>query len=190
MIQSTIGRKMESTNVVIVKDYINVLPWHVNRRWSTRSLTDIDSIIIHQSASTGSLKNVNAYHITPSPNNHISHAGAPHICYHYVIDRNGIVYNVNSLTSVVWHCKGQNSNSIGILVLGNFSGPSYNGSQEPTAEQVNSLKKLILAYTNNENEEHTKGLVINKSKVFGHKDFGKENCPGNVLYSFLQDYKS
>ena len=97
---------------------------------------------------------------------------------------------MNSLTSVVWHCKGQNSNSIGILVLGNFSGPSYSGSQEPTVEQVNSLENLVLAYTNNEAEEHTKGLIIDKNKVFGHRDFGKENCPGNVLYSFLQDYKS
>lgn len=180
--------KEDTLTSVSVKNYINVLPWHPYRRWSVRPLTCVNKIIIHQAASKGTVENVNLYHITPSSNNHIDKKGAPHICYHYVISRTGDIYKVNSLTHIVWHCKEQNTSSIGILILGNFSGPSYLGSQEPTIEQLHSLKKILDIYTNA--QKNFEGLTINKNNIFGHKDFGKENCPGNILYNFLKNYKT
>lgn len=175
---------------VKVADIVNKLPWHKTRRWAKRELNTIRKIIVHQTAATSSLQEVNIYHITPSPNNHISTKGAPHICYHYAIDKDGIIYKVNYLNNTVWHCLGENADSIGILILGEFSGPSFNGKETPTEQQLNSLKSLLDAFTDTDLEEYTNGIVIKKSEIYGHRDFGKINCPGNVIYSFIQTYKN
>ena len=90
---------------------------------------------------------------------------------------------MNNLSHTVWHCKGQNTSAIGILVLGNFDGPSYDGGEEPTEQQVKSLGKLINNLLSREN------LSISKQEVYGHKDFGKENCPGTTLGTFVDKFK-
>ena len=167
-----------------IQNWIDVLPWHKTRRWDKREMSDIKNLIVHQAANEGSLKAINKYHITPSPDNHISSKGTPHLCYHYAIDREGAIYKTNPLTDIVWHAGDKNKSSIGVLALGNFSGPSYIGSQEPTGAQIDSLAALLDAVVNNDE------IVLTKKDIFGHKDFGKENCPGSLIYSFLEDYKS
>lgn len=167
----------ESPEVVFeIKDWIKELPWHETRTWSKRSLKKINKIIIHQSLTTGSLESINKYHITPGKNNHITEKGAPHICYHYAVAPDGIVYHCNTLSNLVWHTKGQNTYGIGVVVLGNFSGPTYKGTGNPTPEQIDSVKRLIDFLLERED------INIDSKAIYGHADFGKENCPGNILY--------
>ena len=159
-----------------ITNSINILPWHESRTWSKRPLNKINKLIVHQSLTTGSLKGINNYHITPGSNNHISNKGAPHICYHYAIDANGNVHQCNNLSSLVWHTKGQNTSGIGIVVLGNFDGPTYKGTNSPTELQIKNTNRLIDFLL----KKHD--INIESSEIYGHKDFGKENCPGNKIY--------
>ena len=164
------------------KDIINTLPRHTSKKWKKRKLKDINKIIVHQSMSEGTVKGVNHYHITPSPCNHISEKGTPHICYHYVIsaDKFGTVYQCNDLEDIVWGCRGQNFSGIQILVIGNFDGVNYHPKpiRKPTFKQLRSLEKLI---------KYLYG--INKEwKLYGHCDFGKLACPGQVLSLALETY--
>jgi N-acetyl-anhydromuramyl-L-alanine amidase AmpD len=113
-----------------------------NRPWGKRSLSDIDKIIIHQALSKGTTESIHNYHT--SENSHLKSGGAPRISYHYTIEEDGKIYMVNNLDDVVWHCRGVNISSIGVLVIGDFDGPTHRGkSGDPTPEQLSSLKFLV-----------------------------------------------
>lgn len=172
----------------VVKSLVNALPWHPDRSWSKRALTKVDKVIVHQSLSSRentTFKGINNYHITPSPDNHISPNGAPHICYHYGIDAEGTAFQFNPLSASVWHTRGQNTVGIGIVLLGDFTGPSYTGKDlKPTRPQLVALEQLL------EKLQGHKKLNITKQDVFGHSDFGKENCPGSVVDTFIKTYRN
>lgn len=158
------------------------LPWHETRKWGKRPLSRINKIVVHQSLTTGSLEGINNYHITPGNQNHISPKGAPHICYHYAIDRDGEIHHCNPLSSLVWHCKGQNTSGVGVVILGDFDGPTYQGKdKDPTDAQMEALEYLL------DNHLVTK---FPEADLTGHADFGKENCPGNTIYSYIQEKKN
>jgi hypothetical protein len=163
-----------------IVDLRNKLPTHPTKKWGHRPLNLIDQIIVHQVLSEGSFKNIANYHVTPGENNHISKTGAPGICYHYGIEKDGTVFLFNNESYITWHCKGQNTRSIGILVRGNFSGPSWKGTEEPTENQLKSLQNL-LDWLKNKYPE---------IKIKGHCEAAnKENCPGNKILNFLNKYR-
>ena len=162
---------------------VESLPWNPSRpRWpQKRVLERIDRVILHQSLghadTTGNrdVFGINNYHI--SPGNHISAGGCPHICYHYCLDDDGSIYLVNDLTDVVWHCKGQNSRSIGVMLVGDFAGPGHEGG-EPTAEQEEAF--FVLA-------EHLMAtLGLGPDAFYGHAEYGKLACPGNTAYGWIE----
>lgn len=163
-----------------VKNLIKELPWHAGRVWQKRELKQIDKIIIHQELGESSIENVNAYHISVGPKNHITPKGCPHMCYHYGIRKNGEVVQVNELSDIVWHCKGQNTSSIGIMLEGNFSGPGYDmGTSKPTDEQLQSTEQLV--------DFLFESLKLPNSSLFGHYHFGKPACPGFVMQEWLEN---
>lgn len=172
-----------------VENWIDVLPWHTTRRWSKRSISEIDKIIIHQSLSVASIKTINHYHITPGPQNHLSQKGAPHIAYHYLIDRagddgiDGRIICANNLDDIVWHTSGQNHASIGISICGNFNGEGYDdGEKGPTPEQMKSLTKLVDILQN--------AYHIPNTKFYGHYHFGKPACPGSAVKKWIEKFRS
>jgi len=193
-----VKRDLEPT----IYNVINVLPWHSGnekypegRKWSKRTVSNIDSIIVHQAASTGTIEAINKYHITPTHDrdhdgtiaawerNHISPDGCPHICYHFVIGKSGRLYQANKVSDLVWHTKGKNSTAIGVLVLGDFAGPSYKGKEVPTPPQLRSLKRLLDLLTNR--------YSISKLNVKGHCEAQdqKPDCPGNIIMNELISWR-
>ena len=178
-------------NVVNSKNF----PYNKNEniKWDKRNLNKIKKIVIHQTASKGTLSGVNKYHITSSPDNHISVKGSPHICYHYGIChnnndifKNGAILKMNNLEDITWHCKGFNTDSIGILVNGNFLGPTWipKENTEPTDKQIDSLKKLL-------NELLFQFPKLSKKDIYGHCELSdyKDNCPGNKIMIFLNNFR-
>jgi len=174
---------MDAPNIIRL---VEKLPWSPSRpRWpQQRDLEKIDRVILHQSlghADTSGNRDIfgiNAYHITPG--NHISAKGCPHICYHFVLDDDGSIYQCNELTDVVWHCKGQNVRSLGVMLVGDFSGPGHPGG-EPTAAQEQAFFALA--------EYLMKILGLPPSAFFGHCNFGKPACPGDAAYSWIENLR-
>jgi len=167
------------------------LRWNPNRPFwpQRRLLPNIDKVVLHQGISSQDVTGnadvfgINNYHI--SPDCHVSPGkGAPHICYHYAIDDDGKIYQVNDLGDVVWHCLGNNTNSIGILLVGDFDGPQHTGRHVPSEGQERSFFWLA-EYLLSRDELP----LINDNKCFyGHCDLqtGKVNCPGTVAYEWVQ----
>jgi N-acetyl-anhydromuramyl-L-alanine amidase AmpD len=163
-----------------IRNLINQLEWHATRRWSVRQLSSISKIIIHQELAEGTIENVNRYHISP---NHISQKGCPRICYHYGIRKNGEVVQMNELSSVVWHTKGQNKNAIGILFVGNFAGLGHTAAtSEPTPEQLKGLDYL--------SDYLLKAFNFSNQELYGHYHFGKPACPGFVIQEWIENRRN
>ena len=170
-----------------IKNIIQTLDWHPTRRWSNRSLSKIKKIIIHQELGESSIEDVNIYHINP---NHISQKGCPHICYHYAIrgnyqdgDKDGEIVQVNELSSVTWHCKGQNSVSIGIMLQGNFDGPGNDlGIAEPSNGQMNSLSEL--------SDYLLESFILSNQDIYGHYHYGKQACPGTHVAKWIEERRN
>ncbi|XOV94424.1 MAG: N-acetylmuramoyl-L-alanine amidase [Bacteroidota bacterium] len=123
--------------MIPITNLIEQLPWHANRRWSKRSLNRIDKIIVHQEPGEGIVEQVNNYHMTAP--NHVSKHGCPCICYHYCIRKSGEVVQANDLSSITCHCKGENSNAIGIMLVGNFNGPGYTWAHQNQRKNRSNL---------------------------------------------------
>jgi len=176
---------------------IKTLPWHPTKRWSKRKVENITTVVVHQAASraTGP-EPINKYHITPTSDrdkdgtiegwekNHISPTGAPHICYHFAISKDGTVHQCNELTDITWHCKGKNTIALGILVCGYFNGPGVKQADEPSIEQLNSLKELL---------NTLKKQLPTVKKFIGHCEadpVNKAACPGDTVMKTLKAWRS
>jgi N-acetyl-anhydromuramyl-L-alanine amidase AmpD len=165
-----------------MKNLIKQLPWHGTKKWSKRSLSAIDKVVIHQTASTSTIEEVNAYHVSIS--NHISTTGCPHICYHFVIDKTGEIIQTNRISDLVWHAKGSNYHSIGIMILGDFKGVDHVGHCQVTDEQFKGLSTLLTILCEKYN--------INKNDVKGHCEVVdyKPSCPGTEIQTYLNSWRN
>jgi hypothetical protein len=168
------------------------------RVWKFRKSGIITTIVVHQAACKGATtRGIAKYHTSPTEDrnndgridaweiNHLSPKGAPAICYHYTIERSGIIYKCNYHWDIVWHAGvgSINKSSIGICILGDFSGPTYTGKQKPTKAQLKSLVELIdhLMVSNI--------WDIQNKNIVGHCDVkkSKQSCPGTIIMNTIKD---
>lgn len=105
----TLPQKMlETFKIPQVIDIGNTFPTNPNRKpWAKRKPTDIKYLVIHHSASTGTLEAENRYHV--QNNNWYK------LSYHISIDRGRIV-QINDLLDITSHAMGANDHGIGICV--------------------------------------------------------------------------
>ncbi len=169
----------------------------VNRVWKLRKSSSVDTIVVHQAACKGATtRGIAKYHTSPTEDrnndgrvdawevNHLSAKGAPRICYHYTIERSGIVYKCNYHWDVVWNAGSRriNKKSIGICILGDFSGPDYDGKQKPTKAQLKALEELIWHLRVSDI------WSIPDKNIKGHCDVkrSKKSCPGTIIMNFIE----
>ncbi|WP_163499830.1 N-acetylmuramoyl-L-alanine amidase [Helicobacter suis] len=125
-------------------------------------LNTIKKIIIHCSATPEgqdfSAKDIDRWH---------KEKGWEGIGYHFVIKLDGTIESGRSLDCVGAHCRGHNSDSLGICYIGGLD-KNYKPADTRTPEQKEALKSLCL-----------KLLKENvAAKLYGHRDFEpKKECP-------------
>lgn len=127
--------------------------------YQKRSLNDITDITVHHSASLNGEPEAYARH-------HVYNNGWPGIGYHYVIQPDGKIYQVNELDSVSYHNGYNNTNAIGICLTGNFN------IEDPKKAQLVSLRKLI---------RNLKIKIPSIKYVVGHKQVTSTSCPGQYM---------
>lgn len=91
-----------------------------------------------------------------------------YVGYHYVIDKNGAIIQTRKDWEMGCHSI-PNDGKIGICLIGNFV------DTDPTPSQITSLTALV------------EGLKksYNLSKVLGHRDCSRTECPGDNLYIWV-----
>lgn len=148
------------------------------RSWYQRATSGIRWITVHHTAGreTGTddqiLKAIMATH---------TKQGWPGLAYHFVILKNGNIYQINSLADVTWH-DGSNWDSLGICLQGYFHSP-YN--EKPTDAQLKSLRYLLDVLCNAYPE-----FPAEEKNVLGHKERLATACPGDNLIGYVQDYRN
>jgi hypothetical protein len=124
-------------------------------------------IIWHHSAvnSTGNqLKGINNYHRQKGfPKSKLGY----YVGYHYLIEYSGKVIQTREENEPGFHTRGQNQNSIGICMSGNFS------LFMPSREQEQNIGRLITQIMERWN--------IPAEKIQPHRQHGATECPGKLL---------
>ena len=134
----------------------------------------INSIILHHSASSinTSVEQIENWHTKRRFTKYIDENGnEKHIGYHFLILKNGEIFKARPVEMMGCHCKGQNKNSIGICITGNFTKDKI--SQDRYASLITLLFALFLTF--------------GEKEVKGHKDYKNTLCPGINLYSLVPD---
>jgi len=124
-------------------------------------------IIVHHTADASlqsQFQKVNEYHKERWDT--ISELGY-YVGYHYIIEKDGSVIQARKEEEMGMHCLGQNFDSIGISLAGNFD------FQLPTANQIVSLCKLV--------DYLVKKWQIPANDIFPHRKFSPTSCYGIKL---------
>lgn len=106
---------------------------------------------------------------------HFRTLGAGDIGYHFVIDRQGTVWQGRELRYQGAHCRSNNEHNIGVMCLGNFN------MQQPTRQQLDSLAKLTGVLT--------ASYRIPGSRVYGHQELRSTACPGKNLIGYVRNIR-
>lgn len=100
-------------------------------------------------------------------------AGYSGIGYHFVIRKNGDIERGRPVWAVGSHAYGNNFDSIGIHLSGDFT---YN---TPTKEQIESCALLIA------NLSESYNITLDRKHILGHRETIETACPGNMLFNLL-----
>ena len=149
--------------------------------------------VVHHSASSNSyssgdvpgiLRGIQAYHMDGR--------GWSDIAYNFVVDKYGTLWEgrAGSLESPVIgaHAAGFNTDTVGIMVLGDFVGT------EPSAASLEGVSQIAgwrlgtygvepsgsTTYISNGNPRFPAGTPVNMANVVGHGDTGYTDCPGSI----------
>ncbi|MHC4380008.1 MAG: N-acetylmuramoyl-L-alanine amidase [Planctomycetota bacterium] len=119
---------------------------------------------------------------------HMNGRGWADIGYHFLVDRDGRVFEGRPLSSQGAHAyKSNNIGNIGICLLGNMvadptRGPEYAHAQAPTAKQMEALDRLVA--------EVRAHYAIPAVQVWGHQNCKDTLCPGPHLDAWATHYRN
>lgn len=123
----------------------------LSRRTTTKKI-----LLHHAATKTCTVSQIHQWHL----NNDWAGIG-----YHFLVRKNGKIYEGRPIDTVGAHCTGYNNDSIGICFEGDFT------KETMPAKQLKAGQELI-AYL-------VKLYGLKMSDVYRHKDFGATACPGN-----------
>lgn len=148
------GKKLDEKKLNEIRDELNIKEIDYNWDGELEYINNPRKIIYHHSANNG----------WTSENIHEAHKnkGWNGIGYHYYIRKDGVIYKGRPEKAEGAHTKGQNKESIGICLEGNFE------EDRLTLEQVESLYELSVYIS----------LKYDIYKIIGHKDAWNTLCPG------------
>ncbi|XP_029302651.1 peptidoglycan recognition protein 5 [Cottoperca gobio] len=107
---------------------------------------------------------------------HMTDRGFDDIGYNFLAGEDGTVYEGRGWGVVGAHTKGNNHDSLGVAFMGNFQ------NDMPSTEAMSSVKQLLQTGV-------CDGFVCPKFALFGHRDLGNTDCPGEKLYAALSQLK-
>jgi N-acetyl-anhydromuramyl-L-alanine amidase AmpD len=142
-----------------IQNITNQLMRAPNQTFPTRSLNEIQLIVIHHTAVAPT---VGADRIAA---HRVEKQGWPGIGYHYFITGDGQIQQTNELTTEATHAGSYNTAAIGVCFAGDFT------SVAPSAAQIEAGAQL-LAYL-------IRQFNLSLDMVRGYKDLVNTQSPGN-----------
>ena len=145
-----------------IKDVVDQLPKHAINRYLARSLDKITHLTIHHSAAPGNVA------IETIARYHVDHNNWPGIGYHFCVEPDGTIYQVNKLETICYHAGVVNDYTVGICIEGDFRKGVI-----PTPLQIQNAAHLAAWLA-------TK-LRIPVDNIMGHREYPQNptECPGD-----------
>lgn len=155
--------------------------------WSRRYSPKVKLIVIHHTGEANGSpleqlsgpEQVRSIYYTHTVKN-----GWGDIGYHYLIDRDGVIYEgrAGGKNIIGAHAYCANTGTLGVAMIGNFQ------FDEPSEEQLSSLRKL-LHYLGTEYDIDLKGRVSFQGQmmptVVAHRDLTETQCAGRTVQALL-----
>ncbi len=149
--------------------------------------TDVSHLIVHHSDTPNSADDWPAV-VRAIWNFHVNGNGWSDIGYNYLIDPDGVVYEGRGNDVLGAHFCGQNTNTLGVCILGDFT------AVVPTLEARLVLADLLAWKTCDigadplDSAFHApSGLTL--PHICGHRDGCATSCPGDQFYPLLPDLR-
>jgi hypothetical protein len=98
------------------------------------------------------------------------------IGYHFLVGKDGRIYEGRPTQYQGAHTSTQNENNLGISVIGDFM------RQPPSSRQLAALKAFL--------DDKRIEYGVGRGRCFGHRDLHPSLCPGDALYAWLKKYKA
>ncbi|HIQ04590.1 MAG TPA: hypothetical protein EYH31_02730 [Anaerolineae bacterium] len=140
-----------------IQDISTELIHHPTEQYPTRSLDTIKRVIVHHTVTLASPQRIAEYQI--------QNAGLPGIGYHFMVMRDGTIYQTEPLETVSHHTLTHNEDSVGVALSGNFS------NSVPEATQLDASAQLI-AYL-------LRKLNLTTDAVVGRNELEVVGSPGS-----------
>jgi len=153
------------------------------------SPTTVTHMIVHHSATANTASDWAAV-VRSIWDFHVFSNGWSDIGYNYLIDPLGNVYEGRGDAIQGAHFCGQNANTLGICMIGDFA-----GSASPSAAAMDALKELT-AWKSCEGDIDAEGTSVHNSSnlnldhISGHRDGCNTTCPGDNLYNLLTNFRT
>ncbi|MBD2459357.1 N-acetylmuramoyl-L-alanine amidase [Nostoc sp. FACHB-87] len=128
---------------------------------SSRAGADIDTIVVHYTTAGTAQSSINHF---KNP--------ASEVSAHYIIDKNGDIYQMVKDSDKAWHAARANRTSIGIEHVAK-QGERLTEAQEKSS--VHLIKWLMTEYK------------IPKENIIAHKQVLSTSCPGNIFGDAIND---
>lgn len=97
------------------------------------------------------------------------------IGYHYIVGRDGSVFEGRPCTIQGAHVAHNNPNNIGISCIGDFN------RKLPTAPQLGALTSFL--------EDQRRRYGVAKGRVYGHRELNASVCPGDELMAWVKGWR-
>jgi N-acetylmuramoyl-L-alanine amidase len=142
-------------------------------RSNSRPIGRVTRITIHHTAEHGSVATLPDIEVVRRIENY--HRNGRKWCaigYHYLIGKDGRVYEGRPANLQGAHVLSENENNIGISMMGDFQ------NKLPSTRQLAALKAFL--------EDTRDRFKVSKNRVYGHRDLNRSVCPGDALYAWLR----
>ena len=129
-----------------------------SRSYPKRNLSQIVRFVVHHSATTtGTPQEYAKYHVE-------SH-GWPGIGYHFVIQKDGKIYQTNALETISYNVESYNAGTVGICLTGNFENETLQAPQKDALVWL--LRDLV--------------TQLGAKPILPHSAFKATKCPGDHI---------
>ncbi|GDY14718.1 hypothetical protein LBMAG53_35960 [Planctomycetota bacterium] len=140
-------------------------------------LDRVDRITVHHTGEHGHMADLNDIAVIRGIERyHHEDRGWAAIGYHYLVGRDGAIYEGRPIKFQGAHVSGSNANNLGVTVIGDFS------KAAPSARQLASLRAFL--------EDSRARYRLPLAKIYGHRDLRPTICPGDGLYAWLKQYRT
>lgn len=149
--------------------------------------TDVSHLIVHHSAGVNTSSDWAAV-VRSIWDFHVNVNGWDDVGYNWLVDPNGVLYEGRGDNMLGAHFCGKNGGTMGVCVLGDFTGIT------PTGQAIGTLEELLTWKCCDEDLDPlgagfhaSSGLTLDF--ISGHRDGCSTSCPGDSFYPLLPNVR-